>query len=79
MSHDHNRRAGNLISNILANNGGIISAKTRIFEERYSGGVLDMNVFCFALLNDSDSSVAGSVLKASSSASRGERGLGSNL
>ena len=39
---------------------GLVTAKTRIFEERYSGGVLDMNIFCFTLIYESDekSSVA---------------------
>jgi hypothetical protein len=36
----------------LLNNGGVVSAKTRIFEERYSGGVLDLNIFCFAFINE---------------------------
>jgi hypothetical protein len=31
-------------------------AKTRVFEERYSGGVLDMNIFCFLLVNENDRS-----------------------
>jgi hypothetical protein len=35
-------------------NGGIASVKTRVFEERYSGGVLDLNIFCFAFVNDTD-------------------------
>jgi hypothetical protein len=39
-------------------------AKTRVFEERYSGGILDINIFCFALLNDTDGSGAGSVQSA---------------
>ncbi len=39
---------------MLQNNGGIVTAKTRIFEERYSGGVLDMNVFCFAFIDEND-------------------------
>ncbi|CDW72555.1 UNKNOWN [Stylonychia lemnae] len=29
-------------------------AKTRVFEERYSGGVLDLNIFCFLLLHEND-------------------------
>ena len=33
---------------------GLVTAKTRIFEERYSGGVLDMNIFCFMLVYESD-------------------------
>ena len=32
----------------------IVFAKTRLFEERYSGGVLDMNIFCFLLVNEND-------------------------
>lgn len=28
--------------------------KVRIFEERYSGGVLDMNIFCFLIVNEND-------------------------
>jgi hypothetical protein len=31
-----------------------MNAKTRIFEERYSGGVLDMNIFCFAFIYDNE-------------------------
>ena len=34
-----------------------VFAKTRLFEERYSGGVLDMNIFCFMLINETDGSV----------------------
>ena len=33
---------------------GLVTDKTRIFEERYSGGVLDMNIFCFMLVYESD-------------------------
>lgn len=72
MSHDHNKRSGNLLTSILANNGGIISAKTRVFEERYSGGVLDMNIFCFAFINENDS--LGSVIKVSSVSSKDRAG-----
>lgn len=28
--------------------------KTRIFEERYSGGILDINIFCLYLVQDGD-------------------------
>ena len=42
-----------------------MSARTRIFEERYSGGVLDMNIFCFAFINENENG-AGSVLGGSS-------------
>ena len=31
--------------------------KLRIFEERYSGGVLDMNIFCFLIINDNDDNI----------------------
>jgi hypothetical protein len=30
------------------------SVKVRIFEERYSGGILDMNIFCLALISEGD-------------------------
>jgi hypothetical protein len=52
MSHEHNKKTGNLLSSLLINNDGVVNAKTRIFEERYSGGVLDLNIFCFAFIND---------------------------
>ena len=52
MLHEYNRKRGSLLQSLLLNNGGIVSAKTRIFEERYSGGVLDLNIFCFAFIND---------------------------
>ncbi|TNV74775.1 hypothetical protein FGO68_gene16630 [Halteria grandinella] len=65
MSHEHNKKTGNLLTSLLLNNGGIVSAKTRIFEERYSGGVLDMNIFCFGFINDQDG--GGSILKVESS------------
>lgn len=32
----------------------LVRAKVRVFEERYSGGILDMNIFCFLLLNEAD-------------------------
>lgn len=28
--------------------------RIRVFEERYSGGVLDLNIFCLIILNESD-------------------------
>jgi hypothetical protein len=28
--------------------------RIRVFEERYSGGVLDLNIFCLLILNESD-------------------------
>ena len=40
-----------------------MNVKTRIFEERYSGGVLDLNIFCFAFMandNENGSLVGGS-------------------
>ena len=39
---------------ISMNSSGLMNAKTRIFEERYSGGVLDMNIFCFAFNYDNE-------------------------
>lgn len=56
LSNDYAKKTGGLLASLLANNGGIMNAKTRIFEERYSGGVLDLNVFCFAFINDGDNS-----------------------
>lgn len=67
MTYEYNKKKGSLLASILQNNGGIVSAKTRIFEERYSGGVLDMNIFCFAFINENDGN--GSVLRGSSSVS----------
>eukprot|EP00347_Sterkiella_histriomuscorum_P004053 403361925 len=32
----------------------LTKARTRVFEERYSGGVLDINIFCFLFLNEDD-------------------------
>ena len=29
-----------------------MNAKVRIFEERYSGGIIDMNIFCIMFVND---------------------------
>jgi hypothetical protein len=29
-----------------------MNAKVRIFEERYSGGILDINIFCIMFVND---------------------------
>ena len=44
--------------NSLARNGDsselLVNTKVRIFEERYSGGILDMNIFCFLILNDGE-------------------------
>lgn len=68
LSHDYNKKKGNLIASLLQNNGGIVSARTRIFEERYSGGVLDMNIFCFAIINENENGY-GSVIGGSSLAS----------
>jgi hypothetical protein len=31
-----------------------MNAKVRIFEERYSGGILDMNIFCIMFVNDNE-------------------------
>ena len=45
-----------------------MSARTRIFEERYSGGVLDMNIFCFAIINENENG-NGSIIGGSSLAS----------
>jgi hypothetical protein len=45
-----------------------VSARTRIFEERYSGGVLDMNIFCFAIINENENG-NGSIIGGSSIAS----------
>lgn len=56
MSNDHNKRQGNLAKNLVFNNGGVLSARVRIFEERYSGGVLDLNIFCFTFVNDNEGS-----------------------
>jgi hypothetical protein len=54
MTFEYNMKRGQLLASILQNNGGIVSAKTRLFEERYSGGILDMNIFCFAFINEND-------------------------
>ncbi len=67
MAYEYNKKKGSLLASILRDNGGIVSAKTRIFEERYSGGVLDMNIFCFAFINENDSN--GSVFRGNSSVS----------
>jgi hypothetical protein len=37
----------------------IASAKCRIFEECYSGGVLNMNVFCLYIVKDVDKTTIG--------------------
>ena len=68
LSHDYNKKRGNLLASLLQNNGGIVSARTRIFEERYSGGVLDMNIFCFAIINENENG-NGSIIGGSSLAS----------
>lgn len=34
--------------------GRIATVKTRIFEERYSGGILDINIFCLYLIQEGD-------------------------
>ena len=31
-----------------------MKAKVRIFEERYSGGILDMNIFCIMFVNENE-------------------------
>lgn len=49
MSYDYLAR-----SSQGGNQQGVFQAKTRVFEERYSGGVLDMNIFCFALIFDNE-------------------------
>jgi hypothetical protein len=67
MAFEYNKKKGSLLASVLQNNGGIVSAMTRIFEERYSGGVLDMNIFCFAFVNDRDAN--GSIIRGSSSIS----------
>jgi phosphopantetheine adenylyltransferase len=33
-----------------------MNAKVRIFEERYSGGILDMNIFCIMFVNENEMS-----------------------
>ena len=45
---------GSLSSSLLRNNGGVVSARLRVFEERYSGGVLDMNIFCIAFIAENE-------------------------
>ena len=52
---------------LTVNSTGMMNAKVRVFEERYSGGVLDMNIFCFAFINENDSN--GSVFRGNSSVS----------
>ena len=39
---------------LTVNSTGMMNAKVRVFEERYSGGVLDMNIFCFAFIYDNE-------------------------
>ena len=62
---------------MLDNNGGIVSAKARIFEERYSGGVLDLNIFCLALIDDKEGE--GSVIKGVSETSKSRHNVGSRM
>jgi hypothetical protein len=33
----------------------LVRVKTRIFEERYSAGILDLNIFCFAFIQETQS------------------------
>jgi hypothetical protein len=54
MAHEQRKKHGGLLASLLQNNGGCVNARTRVFEERYSGGVLDMNIFCFAFINDNE-------------------------
>jgi hypothetical protein len=54
LTYEYNKKKGSLLASMLANNGGIMTARTRIFEERYSGGVLDMNIFCFAFISENE-------------------------
>jgi hypothetical protein len=35
----------------------IAPVKVRVFEERYSGGVLDMNIFCLYIINENDKTI----------------------
>lgn len=58
MTLDQKKKSGNHMLDLLMNNGGIITAKTRVFEERYSGGVLDLNIFCFAFIDENEGSSA---------------------
>ena len=67
MTYEYNMKRGQLLASILQNNGGIVTAKTRLFEERYSGGILDMNIFCFAFINENDGN--GSIIRGGSSVS----------
>ena len=67
MTYEYNMKRGQLLTSILQNNGGIVTAKTRLFEERYSGGILDMNIFCFAFINENDGN--GSIIRGGSSVS----------
>jgi hypothetical protein len=74
MTYEYNMKRGQLLTSILQNNEGIVSARTRLFEERYSGGILDMNIFCFAFINENDGN--GSIIRGGSSVSSkvGSRG-----
>ena len=40
------------VSRVHAQNGKVLKVKTRVFEERYSDGILDLNIFCFAIVKD---------------------------
>lgn len=42
----------NMINSNIFNK--LTRAKIRVFEERYSGGVLDINIFCLLLVNEND-------------------------
>lgn len=46
--------AGEEYNNNSNGNTLMMPARTRVFEERFSGGILDMNIFCFLILNDTD-------------------------
>jgi len=55
-------------------NSGQVRAKTRIFEERYSGGVLDMNIFCFTFINENElTNASGSLVNTLQSQAAGIR------
>jgi hypothetical protein len=76
LAFEYNKKKGSLLASLLANNGGIVSTRMRIFEERYSGGVLDMNIFCFAFINENEngngSIIGGSSLNSNKLASRNQ-------
>jgi len=51
-------------SNYSGGPGGlkrVANVKVRVFEERYSGGVLDMNIFCLYILADGEKTVSGNM------------------